>query len=228
MKISYQDDKCAVIDDLLPPELFSQIWKALGREDFMVGSILGRWSKEWGYEGSPGWSSQSFTRHADDVVGDSWWSVMAWFLCNTTRGFPKHVGNDWNSIRIHAHLFGRGVRIYWHADKHSLGSFAWYAHPEWRPHWGGELMLADNVPVHDDLDELPPFAIDRKWEDGLLECGMGMYFAPLPNRCILTAPGVFHAVNRVDPDAGDAVRCSVVGFLGKKKEDENADEMKKE
>ena len=43
--------------------------------------------------------------------------------------------------------------------------------------------------------------------------GVGAYVSPRPNRCVLTAPGVFHSVNRVSPDAGDALRLAVVGFL---------------
>ena len=44
----------------------------------------------------------------------------------------------------------------------------------------------------------PESSFDRDWEQGLNDFGVGAYVSPRPNRCVLTAPGVFHSV-RVQP-----------------------------
>lgn len=39
------------------------------------------------------------------------------------------------------------------------------------------------------------------------------FISPRPNRLVLLAPNILHAVNRVDDDAGDHLRATIVGFL---------------
>ena len=36
---------------------------------------------------------------------------------------------------------------------------------------------------------------------------------PRPNRLVVIAGGNYHAIKRVDPAAGDHVRCSIAGFF---------------
>ena len=51
-------------------------------------------------------------------------------------------------------------------------------------------------------------------EDKFLSAhGFGTYVTCKPNRLVLTRPGVWHSINRVDDDAGDHCRASVVGFF---------------
>lgn len=59
----------------------------------------------------------------------------------------------------------------------------------------------------------PKWTFTNDYENEHLKQGMGVYIAPKPNRCVMTGPGVWHGVNRIDPDAGDNVRVSVVAFL---------------
>jgi hypothetical protein len=47
--------------------------------------------------------------------------------------------------------------------------------------------------------------------------GMGLYTAPSPNRLVFLKGGSWHQINRVDQNAGDHMRCSVVGFFTKEK-----------
>ncbi len=136
---------------------------------------------------------------------------------------PDFVGKDWDSIRIHSQMYGRGTRINWHSDHHSLGSFTWYWHKEWKPSWGGELLVPFDKPIYDELVEKPPKqSIDYDWTDNFFQDTLFSYsILPIPNRCVLLGPGVFHSVGRVDPDAGNHMRCSIVAFLVKKEDSQD-------
>jgi hypothetical protein len=43
--------------------------------------------------------------------------------------------------------------------------------------------------------------------------GTGSYVSPKPNRLILIRGGRMHYTNPINPDAGDGLRCSVLGFI---------------
>lgn len=219
MQLTIKTKEYAVVDGFVPDDLWRLIWEGLGHEQMAVAPVIGQYTKEWGFDGSMGWSSPPNYLSDYNKGKLNYASALGTQFMELAKQLPDLVGDGWNDIRVHAHVFGRGTRLYWHYDKHSLGSFAWYAHPEWRHNWGGEILVASEVPKHDDLLNPPPRHLDRQFENDLLVNGIGTYLAPLPNRCILTAPGLFHSVNRVDPDAGDALRVSVVGFLVKNKKE---------
>ena len=220
MQLTCQTDKYAVIDDLLPPEQFANVWKVLPHDGFSAEGALKWLSSSWGFDGGVMWATPA--RKFNDIKDGPLYYTAALGL--RFQELAKLVGNlvtpGWDDISIHAQVFGRGTKLHWHADTHSLGSFTWYAHPEWKPHWGGEMLIAEGVPLWAQTEPKPPSEyFDRSWEEKVFAVGMNTCIAPKPNRCVLVAPGVWHSVNRVDPDAGDALRVSVVGFLVKNKKE---------
>ena len=59
--------------------------------------------------------------------------------------------------------------------------------------------------------------VSMNFEDKFLEhYGCGHYITCKPNRLVFTKGGVWHSVNRVDKDAGDHVRMTIVAFFIKK------------
>lgn len=58
----------------------------------------------------------------------------------------------------------------------------------------------------------------RTWDlskerDMIMNPGYGRYFAPLPNRLMITTGEVVHKVERVDQSAGENTRRSLTGFF---------------
>jgi len=47
----------------------------------------------------------------------------------------------------------------------------------------------------------------------IMNPGYGRYFAPLPNRLMITTGEVVHKVERVDQSAGENTRRSLTGFF---------------
>lgn len=208
MRLVLKTDKFVVIDDFLPSTVHLEVWAVLGKENFMPAKILTLWNRNWSFDQGLPFATDSLL--FSKATPKSYLEMVGAHYHVVAQQFPDLTG-DWDDIRIHAQMYGRGTKINCHTDKHAVGSFTRYAHDIWLPHWGGELFFP-SVTAFDSNNE-PPKTIDRGWENDYLKLGLGQYIAPIPNRCILAAPGVFHSVNRVDLDAGDHMRCSVVGFL---------------
>jgi hypothetical protein len=137
------------------------------------------------------------------------------------------AGTDWGLMTAIAWRYPAGSALSWHTDSTAYsGAFAFYLHPAWDPHWGGELVFADPSArvVRDPRDVAWPAGrgggeaaddagIDRA---GLAERiaarGIGAHVVPRPNRLVVIAGGHPHRIARVEPAAGDRVRASISGF----------------
>lgn len=216
MKVILQTNKCLVVDEFLPEALHAEVWRALAYHTWNPGSIVGNWSRTWDVDGPLPYSTDAILHSkakkdkptVNSAVGDH----MAFVAGKAKEWGIEGLIKPWDDLRLHSQMMLRGTKLYCHPDKHSCGSFTWYAHQVWRSHWGGELFLPD-VPLYSNAGGLENFQFGRDWEDKHLANGTGTYVAPMPNRMILVAPGAYHGVNRVDVDAGDALRVVVVGFL---------------
>ena len=73
-----------------------------------------------------------------------------------------------------------------------------YVHEEWRPDWGGELILYEKRPncQDDRIDLLPTHCIE-----------------PRPGSLVMFTVPRFHRVCRVDPTAGQHRRLSIAGWF---------------
>lgn len=133
-------------------------------------------------------------------------------LLSEPEACAEVVGDEWARITARAYVYPQGSGLSWHRDDSRIyaGAYIYYAHPHWNAHWGGELLIAE------DTDESLPIMGHRfeteEFSQALLERGMGRFVAPKPNRLVLLG-GAPHAVARVSPAAGDAVRASVSGFF---------------
>ena len=131
-------------------------------------------------------------------------------------------------MSVRPYLYPRGTKLSWHDDSTVYCAAAtYYCHLKWGSTWGGELMVAE-VPglaqVFQGKNLSKPH-MDHEWEDQYINIyGMGNFITPKPNRLVLMAPGTYHAINRVDADAGDHLRAAIVGFLLPEKKEPSVDQ----
>jgi hypothetical protein len=195
-----------IYDDVLDEDQFNRVWKAIQAEDFLIPHIS-NWSKVWRItDGSPIGSKDYDTAVAPF---NNYMDLMQFLIVNAAKAHPNIV-NNWAKLVLRSYLYPRGTKLGWHNDLGYCGAAIFYAHPEWASTWGGELMLARTPPS----DHVSPPHLDHREEDCFLgHFGLGTYITAKPNRLVITRPGVWHSINRVDDDAGDHCRATVVGFF---------------
>lgn len=195
-----------VYDNVMDETQFSLVWGAVQSEEYAIPHISG-WSKVWRVtDGSP-IGGRSYD--VSDKAFGNYMDAMNFYISSAAKSNPKIIPS-WESLVLRSYIYSRGTKLNWHNDLGYKAAAILYVHPEWASTWGGELMLA-RTPKGG--THTPPH-LDHREEDRFLEMyGMGTYITCKPNRLVLTRAGVWHSINRVDPDAGDHCRTSVVGFF---------------
>lgn len=108
-------------------------------------------------------------------------------------------------------VYPPGSALSLHADAQGgAGSYIYFAHPEWRPHWGGMLCVLDrDTPSCGDLN---PWLDDREEARRALSPGHGVFIYPKPNRLVFMAADALHFVTKVE----QTNRISIAGFFHEK------------
>ena len=200
----FSTDKATVFDDVLPIDDFAQVWSSVQKEEFSIDRTVAEHSLYW--------------RHGDVLAASS----APCDYSQTGNGYrdtfksvcfdvADQLGLTYSGFLSSVQLYGRGTKLSWHRDHGGVGTFAYYVHPEWKPTWGGELYVPEQV-VRTETNKDRKLAYGTEmWDD--LAAGWGLWIAPKPNRLVYTSPDVLHQVNRVDPDAGDNLRVALIGRL---------------
>jgi hypothetical protein len=206
----------AVVDEFLPREEVAPVWQHV---QGLTYSPPPHWVRVWrANDGQP--LASAPIRSDEAPTGSVLDDVLARIVRVVKEDHPDIIP-DWNFVLLRSYLYRVGTRISWHNDAAKLGAVVLFTHPVWSAHWGGELMVAER-PGYEELSEEERRQVeanegvhfDRHGVDLLLsKRGHGRYFSPLPNRAIISTTGVWHATNRVDPSAGDTLRCSLVAFF---------------
>lgn len=105
---------------------------------------------------------------------------------------PPVALDPWTGFTQSAWTFGAGHGLEWHGDTGWVGSYIYYMHPQWRPSWGGEMLIA---------------AGDAPCDSG------GVFIYPRPNRLVVLRGGAMHCIKKVESAAGRSLRASVSGFF---------------
>ena len=221
MKLTVKESNLAVIDESLPPDAFTAFWSYFNILPYAYRS-MGGWQKVWRISdgqvlASAGmWHSEAPFNSPMDYVDQTIYNLAK-------QHFEEIVGKegeDWTDITYTPYIYPAGTKISWHDDYGYSGACIFYPHQEWKPNWGGELLIARTPPPEqvEKKDDKVPDMVTRDYTSPLLNAyGMGLYVSPLPNRMTFTSGKVWHSINRVDQVAGDNVRCSVVAFFTKQK-----------
>lgn len=105
-------------------------------------------------------------------------------------------GRAWRTLTARAFVYPIGTGLDWHDDGGGYsGAFSFYVNAEWRPQWGGELLIA---------------APEKRTQQ------RGEFVLPVANRMVVLKGGVPHKVARVSSAAGSHHRASVSGFFARK------------
>jgi hypothetical protein len=169
----------AVIDDFLTPLQHRDLWAAF--RERIASPIT-----------APDWNR--FCQAADGMADDEAVPILGAFstkLSALMRDDPPISIDPWSSFSLSPWVYRPGMALNWHSDAAYLASYVYYAHPDWDPSWGGELLVAaDGAPSAGDV-----------------------VIGPRPNRLVLLRGGTLHAINKVESAVGDVFRASLSGFF---------------
>lgn len=205
MKVIGSAETFGVYDEVFSPEEMALLWQYVQDAEYSMPHA-GNWMKVWRLNdsmamgGTPHYYSRRPFNNALDII--------AYYA---EKFAERHSFLDeWHEMSIRPYLYPRNTKLSWHNDLGYSGAIIFYVHPYWSSSWGGELMIAQTPPG----GSFAAPHLDRTGQDKFLELfGMGQYITAKPNRAVITAPGVWHQINRVDADAGDHIRASIVCFF---------------
>ena len=148
------------------------------------------------------------------------------FVHNNKSCLPE---KQYEKVSCMLHVYMSGSELSWHRDGAlGGGAYSFYIHNDWRHTWGGNLLIASSdTKFHSNNpsegtsaeDMLGGYGIlSRVWDLSeesslIMNPGFGRYFAPLPNRLMITTGDTMHKVERVDLSAGENTRRSLTGFF---------------
>ncbi len=125
-----------------------------------------------------------------------------------------------------AWIYPHGTGLSMHDDGSGVytGAYAYFLNPQWRPHWGGLLLMMEDegnraVQEYRGKTQDANDFYKRKWlhanatDDLIMEHGFAKCIFPKRNRIVFIANDAYHMVTRVNEQSGDNVRMSLAGFF---------------
>ena len=202
-----QNENYVVYDNLLDEKQFANVYHHVQNEEYSIPH-MGSWKKVWRLTDGYTYGGKSYDSNKGPF--NNYIDIFSNYFTELAKNHSDLVG-DYSYINIRSYLYPRETKLNWHNDKGYKAAAIFYIHPYWASTWGGELMIAHTPNL--DQDHVPNPCLDHTFEDKFIgHFGAGQYISCKPNRLVLTKGGVWHSINRVDKDAGDHVRCSIVGF----------------
>ena len=210
-----QGERFAVFDDFLPSKLLQQLRQHADQAPHhLVDSVV-----DARIDGQALRSRGGIFGHDADIPSDGVGAAMA--AVKSAVADNSHiygeVGIDWTVLSFAMWQYPAGTRLGWHNDAGNgrTGEFILYLHEEWRPSWGGELVILDALtPL-----EMAQIPLDKRYlavEDVVAASpGPLVAITPKPNRLVMVRAGTCHYINRVDSAAGQARRRSMTGFASR-------------
>ena len=209
-----QTVRYAIYDDVLPPDMFARLVGDLQRLRYDYRNS--EWRKLWPL-GDPAsvssdafhWSRKPFGFGLDLVAS----AIEDRIRDSYSTGL---LAEEWAEIGFRVYIHPPGSRLKCHSDSpKNVGAAVYYAHKEWHPEWGGELVFPEVSPIETwGPERLSDGPIDNsRMRDAIAQTFLGEYVAPKPNRLVVIRGGVWHYTNRVDTSAGDNARVSIASFL---------------
>jgi hypothetical protein len=207
MKVILSTREIVVVDDFLAASAFRLVLEAVEREPF---SFINAVSWDRVYQLSDGRPLESpmyvfppavasrvriATPHSKGLV------TLAQTVLERAAVLASWLKkrSSFQLVTLRCQLFPKDTMLDWHNDSRArVATYTYYAHPEWRERWGGELLIANTREA-------------RKAAEPRLVTGI--YVPPRPNRLVLLKAGIPHMIKRIEHSAGDAIRVAVAGSL---------------
>lgn len=208
MHLVGSSSKFVVYDNVMPENEWASVWKYVETENYSFPHI-GKWEKVWRLTDAMPMAGPCFD-HSKRPFHNAL-DLVHFYVTKTAERHPEIVGTEWNEIHFRSYLYPRGTKLSWHNDNGYEAAAIFYSHPKWGASWGGELMIAETPPETEQI-----MSLDRSSEDRLINSiAMGQFIGAKPNRLVITTKNVWHSINRVDIDAGDNIRNTIVAFFKK-------------
>jgi Rps23 Pro-64 3,4-dihydroxylase Tpa1-like proline 4-hydroxylase len=189
-----ENKQFVIYDDVLNQEEFEHVGNYIQNEKYVIPHVAG-WDRVWKITdsiplgGPPYYKTKMPFKNALDII--------AHYIIKISESHKDQIG-EYEELTLRSYLYPIGTKLSWHNDKGYKAAVIFYAHKDWKINWGGELMIAHGP---------------NNIENSLEKFGLGHYIFAKPNRLVFTFNGVWHSINRVDQNAGDNVRSTIVGFF---------------
>ncbi|WP_058467785.1 2OG-Fe(II) oxygenase [Fluoribacter gormanii] len=234
MKLVFNNDVFAVIDDFLELSAFEQIWSFIQTKKFKFVHSS-RWINAFSLEdGSPLWGGVTISHPRPEPC-----TTEQIYPTNTTIDlfikeliaesyeFGHLIGFkdiDWDFFYARPYLYPRGAGLSWHTDgKYKIsGAYVYYCHPIWDINWGAELLINPTPQLDFDYSEVTlinntkkkvGFHLNSSELNKYAADGIGHYIVPKPNRLVIFKNDILHCIKKVEHSAGNHVRASITGFF---------------
>lgn len=155
-QISYQSEQAVVYDDVLPSNSFRRLFVHLNKLKYHSVHAQG-WRKVWRlHDGNPltsqaGWYYEENAEVQNDQLifptRTPTDELVKWIIEQSPEVelVVGKAGLAWKRFSFAPWIYPPGSGLSLHQDGVLYtGAFTYFAHPEWRLHWGGHLMVLDS------------------------------------------------------------------------------------
>jgi GT2 family glycosyltransferase len=229
-----------VIDDFLPEAQYEELFDYASRMDYQYINTSGTVRRVWDLSsGFPLRSEKNLFVHAPHATTregnfhypsgtplDPFVDAIQAAIADVGAMVGRPRPDGWHHFSVTSWIYPPNTALSMHDDGAGVysGAYVYYLNPEWKPHWGGLLIVLDDAAnkaiaarKQGEADGQAFYA--RKWlhlaghDELALEHGLGRCIFPKKNRIVFIAPDAYHLVTRVLPEAGDNARMSLAGFF---------------
>ena len=228
-RLVLSNDQVMVYDDFLPNDVFESLLEYVAADTYAFVH-KNAWSKVWRLgDGLPLLGTTTVYRiegaaaHAEEIPRYPTRTPVDAFIealdgvADDAAALVGKRGTTWTGICVTPFLHPRGSGLSMHRDREVYtGSFTYYVHRRWKPHWGGHLLVLDprtGAGRYDNRPRPPSFLTDEHENELVSEPGLALCVLPRPNRLVFLTESAYHMVTRVDADAGDRPRTTLAGFF---------------
>lgn len=235
-----ENSSCIVYDNFLAEEDYQKLYDHCVMLDYKRINTQGAVNRVWDLSnGFPLRNEKSIFYHADQATKPNTPecyptnSPFDLFVDNINRMLPntQHITGSpggttgWNHFSITSWIYPHNTGLSLHDDGSGIytGAYVYFLSPEWKPHWGGLLIMLDeeaNKAIQQHKKETDAYQLQRKkWlhiteHDRIaMEAGPAHCIFPKRNRMVYIANDAYHMVTQVTPSAGDHARISLAGFF---------------
>jgi hypothetical protein len=221
-RLTLANEQVRVYDDLLPPADFDALLHHATSDNYAIVHRQG-WQKAWRLgDGLPLHGSTTYYRPDPSLYAEHeqprypTQTPLDRFIesMNDVAGDAADVLGEWNGVTVGPWVYplGAGLSLHRNAPAYA-GSYAFFVHPDWNFHWGGQLLVLDRRTGDGGEAGASHWLFDERESRAGMDPGLGLCILPKPNRLVFIAASAFQMITRVDVNAGNHPHVTVAGFF---------------